>query len=133
MAPAPAPTPTPPATPTATPVETPEAPVAAPEITPAPVPARPEVRTLTLSGALRGRSGKLQAIFTVTRGTPVRVSIARRGHATAAEASWSLSAHAGANKLRLTRRVGGRTLARGRYTLRVAAGGSARTASFTVR
>jgi subtilisin family serine protease len=132
-APAPAPTPTPPATPTATPVETPEAPVAAPEITPAPVPARPEVRTLTLSGALRGRSGKLQAIFTVTRGTPVRVSIARRGHATAAEASWSLSAHAGANKLRLTRRVGGRTLARGRYTLRVAAGGSARTASFTVR
>jgi thermitase len=138
VTPTPTPTPTPTATPVAPPVATPT-PAPAASATPAappaaaPAPAAAEVRTLKLSGTLRGRSGKLEATFTLTRGTAVRVSIARGGRAMAADASWSLPAHAGANRLRLTRRVAGRTLARGRYTLKVSAGGSARTASFSVR
>jgi subtilisin family serine protease len=128
--------------PTATPVPTPEppaqdAPPAPPQADPpppAPAPVTPaEVRALKLSGKLRGRSGRLQATFTVTRGAPVRISVARGARANAAVATWSVDAHAGANTLRITRRVRGRTLARGRYTLTVAVGGSARTAAFTVR
>src|SRR4051794_1308765 len=125
------PTPTPDAT--ATPVpETPqiEAPPATPAATPiAPAPA--VVRALKLSSKSLSRS--LRATFTVTRIASVRVSVTRAGHAKKATASWSLSARAGSNTLRLTRRVGGRTLARGRYTLTVSVGGSSRTASFSVR
>jgi subtilisin family serine protease len=127
------------ATPTPVAPETPEppAPPAAPQADPpgpAPAPVTPaEVRALKLSGRLRGSSGRLRATFTITRGAPVRISVVRGGRAKAADATWSLDAHAGSNTLRIARRLRGRTLARGRYTLTVAAGGSARTAAFTVR
>jgi thermitase len=146
----PEPTPTPTSTPVATPTPTPtpdatvtpppapetpqtEAPVA-PAVTPiAPVApaAAVVVRTLKLSGKSLSRS--LRATFTVSRTASVRVSVTRSGHAKKATAAWSLKARAGSNTLRLTRRVAGRTLARGRYTLTVSVGGSSRTASFTVR
>jgi subtilisin family serine protease len=134
----PEPTPTPTATPVATPTPvataTPETPqVTAPPVTPvAPVVAADAVvRALKLSGKSLSRS--LRATFTVSRTASVRVSVARAGQAKKATAAWSLKAHAGSNTLRLTRRVAGRTLARGRYTLTVSVGGSSRTASFTVR
>jgi len=136
----PEPTPTPTATPTATPTPVPTA-TPTPEIpqTEAPPVATPvspvviaaAVRTLKLSGKSLSRS--LRATFTVTRTTSVRVSVTRAGHAKKATASWSLKARAGSNTLRLTRRVAGHTLARGRYTLSIAVGGSSRTAGFTVR
>ncbi len=135
----PEPTPTPTSTPT--PVETATPPPAAetPQVTAPPLPpvatplapAPAVVRALTLSGKSLSRS--LRATFTVSRTASVRVSVIRAGHAKKATASWSLRAHSGANTLRLTRRVAGRTLARGRYTLTVAVGGSSRRASFTVR
>jgi subtilisin family serine protease len=137
--PTPTPTPTPTETPVPTATPTPEVPeVGAPSPTPVatatatPV-ALPVIRALKLSGRLLRRSGRIQATFTVSRTAPVRISVMRTGEAKKAAASWSLSAHAGANTLRLTRKLRGRTLARGRYTLTVAAGGSTRTASFTVR
>jgi hypothetical protein len=105
-------------------------PAAGPPATPPVVASRPEVRALKLSGKLPGR---LRATFTVTRGTAVQIKVARTGHAKTASASWSLAAHAGANTLRLTRRVRGRTLARGRYTLTIAVAGSARSAAFIVK
>jgi subtilisin family serine protease len=141
-APTPTPMPTAMATPVATPVATatPEQPAVTPPAVaeqPAPAPpsrapavASPEVRTLKLSGKLPGR---LQATFTVTRGTAVQIEVARAGRAKSASASWSLAAHAGTNTLRLSRRVHGRTLARGRYTLTIAVAGSARSAAFTVK
>ena len=136
VAPEAPPTATPTATPTpvATATATPAPPVATPPghppaVTPTTV-APAEVRALKLSRTLLGAAGRLQAVFTVTRGTPVRVSIAGlRGAGT----SWTVTAQAGANTLRLTRKVRGRTLARGRYALTIAAGASARTASFSVR
>jgi thermitase len=126
-------TPTPAAT--ATPAPTPEtpqitAPPAPPVATPHP-PAPAVVRALKLSG--RSLSRSLRATFTVSRSASVRVSVTRAGHAKKATASWSQTARAGANTLRITRRIAGRTLARGRYTLTVAVGGSSRAASFTVR
>jgi thermitase len=135
--PEPTPTPTPAATPQAmpTPAATPDAeppapapaPRADPPAEPQPTPATPaQVSALKLSGRLRGASGRLKATFTVTRGAPVRISIARGP-------SWSVSARAGANTVQITRRVRGRTLKRGRHTLTVMAPGSARTATFSVR
>lgn len=143
--PLPTPTPTPTATPvaTATPVETvtppspPETPqIVAPPVQPAatPVPAAAAaVRTLKLSRRSLSRSAALRATFTLSRATAVRVSVALSGHAKKATASWSMKARAGSNTLRLTRRVAGHTLRRGRYTLSVSVGGSSRTATFTVR
>jgi thermitase len=140
----PAPTPTPTPTPIATATPEPPAPVvpqqpaaeppaAAPPVAapPAatPVVARPVIRTLKLSGRLP----RLKATFTITRGASVRVKVARAGRAKSATASWSLAARTGANTLRISRRVHGRTLSRGRYTLTVSVAGSARSASFTVR
>ena len=137
--PTPTPTPTPVATPTpdatAAPTPAPETPQteAPPVVTPIPpAPLAPAVvRTLKLSSKSLSRS--LSATFTLTRTASVRVSVARAGHAKKATASWSRKARAGSNTLRLTRRVAGHTLARGRYTLTVSVGGSSRTASFTVR
>jgi subtilisin family serine protease len=140
----PDPTPTPTATPTATPVPvvtatptpTPETPqVIAPPVTPITpaVATAAAVRTLKLSGRSLSRSATLRATFTMTRTASVRVSVTRAGHAKKATAAWSLKARSGSNTLRITRRVAGHTLARGRYTLTVAVAGSSRTASFTVR
>jgi thermitase len=136
--PTPTPTSTPVATPTpdatATPVPTPETPqTEAPPIARPITPVAAAVRTLKLSRKSLSRSAALRATFTISRTASVRVSVARSGHAKQATASWSLRAHAGSNSIRLTRRVAGRTLARGRYTLTVSVGGSSRTASFTVR
>ncbi len=135
--PTPTPTPTPTPVPTATPDATPQAPPSTPvsppiQPTPPTIRAAVVVRTLKLSGRSLGRSS-LRATFTVTGKASVRVSVARSGRAKQAAAIWSLRAHAGSNTLRLTRRVAGRTLAPGRYTLTVSVGGSSRTASFTVR
>ncbi len=137
--PTPTPTSTPIATPTpvetATPTPTPEtpqisAPPAPPVATPLP-PAPAVVRALKLSGKALRHS--LRATFIVSRTASVRVSVTRARHAKKATASWSQTARAGSNTLRITRRIAGRTLARGRYTLTVSVGGSSRTASFTVR
>ncbi|WP_051324443.1 S8 family serine peptidase [Candidatus Solirubrobacter pratensis] len=130
--PEPTPTPTPQATPTPTPTPEPPAPTPTPvprTDPPAPTPtpvAAAQVSALKLSGRLRGGSGRLQATFTVTRGAPVRITIA-------GGPTWSLTARAGANTLRIARRVRGRTLKRGRHTLTVAAPGSAKSAPFSVR
>jgi len=140
----PDPAPTPTVTPVATPTPTPEAtaapetppvgsPPAAPAVVAPAVPASAVVRALKLSSRSLSRSATLRATFTVSRTASVRVSVARSGHAKKATASWSVKARTGANTIRLSRRVAGRTLARGRYTLTVAIGGSARAASFTVR
>jgi thermitase len=137
--PTPTATSTPTATPTpvetATPTPTPETPqISAPPVPPVATPLPPApavVRALKLSGKSLSRS--LRATFTVSRTASVRVSVTRAGHAKKATASWSLKARAGSNTLRLTRRIAGRTLARGRYTLTVSVGGSSRTAAFTVR
>jgi hypothetical protein len=134
--PTPTTTSTPIATPTpvetATPAPTPETPqISAPPVATPPPPAPAVVRALKLSG--KSLSHSLRATFTVSRTAAVRVSVTRSGHAKKATASWSLKARAGSNTLRLTRRIAGRTLARGRYTLTVSVGGSSRTAAFTVR
>jgi subtilisin family serine protease len=133
-APAPTPTPTPTETPTTTPTPAPAAPAptAAPPAPPAATPAPPLLGRLRLSGRLHGRKGSLRATFTLSSGTRVRVTIARPGHSRAPDASWSLATHAGANSLRISRRVGGHTLRRGAYTLTVAAGAGARAATFRV-
>jgi thermitase len=136
QAPTPTPAPTAEATPAATPTPTPPAATPAPTPAASPAPAPPArapaaVRALTLSGRLRG-GGTLRAAFTLTDGASVRISIARRGHPGTATSAWTLAAHAGVNRLTISRRVQGRTLARGAYTLSVSLAGSSRSAAFSV-
>jgi subtilisin family serine protease len=128
----PTPTPTPaPAAPTpVAPVSTP-APVTAPVTAPAPVAApAPTVSRLRLSGALKGRHGRLRVSFALSGASTVRIAVVRHG----ASASWRVWGRAGANAVSLTRRLPtGRSLSKGTYTLVARVGASTARAHFRVR
>jgi thermitase len=124
----PTPTPTPPAA-TPTPVAPDSTP--APVSTPTPVVApAPTLSGLRLSGALKGRQGRLRVTFSLSGASTVRLSVVRGG----SSASWRISGRAGANALSLKRRLPtGRTLAKGTYTLVATAGATTARARFRVR
>jgi subtilisin family serine protease len=140
VTPAPTPTPTPSASPAPSPTATPAPP--APTVTPAP-PARvaptpaptaapSPLRSLRLSGTtLRGRAARLKLTVVMTAPGSVAFSV-RKGASTARVTGWTLRAARGSTTVTLTRRLGGRTLKPGRYTL-TAVAGAARTVAFRVR
>lgn len=119
-APTPTPTPAPPAASPPAPV-TPTTPMASPTASPAPTPASPPlISSARLSSAtLRGR-GYVRLTARTARPAEVTVTVKRRG-STRRLARLTMRTTAGVARFTLRRRIGGRTLAPGRYTLTVVA------------
>lgn len=127
------PTPTPtaiPVPPAPTPTAAPPAPTPAPTAAPAPV-----VSTLKVSGDVtRRRSAKIT--YAISSGAKVSLSVHRSCGAKAcasAVSRWSESSKAGTRTFTLGRRVAGRTLTAGTYTLTAATSGGSRSVTFRVR
>ena len=108
------------------------APVAAPSASPSatPAPAAPPrghaaaaVWSVSVRGRLTVRGGAVIVSFAVTGHGTAHLTLSRSGRRVV---GWAQAAHAGTNATRLTRRVHGRLLGRGRYTLTVAVGATAR-------
>ncbi|WP_170179423.1 S8 family peptidase [Solirubrobacter pauli] len=139
-APTPTPTPTPePPAPTPTPTPEPPAPPPppappAPAPTATPIPA-PVVSNLSVTGTVTARKGA-KVTFAVSGATKVSLAVHRACGAKAcasAVSRWSASAKAGSRTFTLGRRVNGRTLKPGKYTLTVATSMGSRTVTFRVR
>jgi len=130
--PAPTPTATPqPPAPTPTPTPRPPAP---PSSTPAPIPA-PVVSSLAVTGSVTSRK-PAKVTFGVSGSVKVSISVHRACGAKAcasAVSRWSRSAKAGLATFTLGRRVNGRTLKPGKYTLTVATTAGSRSVTFRVR
>src|SRR5262249_32293073 len=125
-------TPTP-ETPVATPTPTPVAPVVTPTPTTTPPAPTAVVKSLALKGQITKRKSA-KVTYTVSMNAAVTVTVTRAGcrgvkSCSAATSRWVESART----FTLGRRVAGRTLSAGRYTLTVAVGDSARSIAFRVR
>ncbi|MDA0180211.1 S8 family serine peptidase [Solirubrobacter phytolaccae] len=136
--PTPTPTPEPPApTPTPTPqppAPTPQPPAPVPSATPTPHPA-PVVSRLTVAGQVTARRSA-KVTFALTANAKVSISVHRACGAKAcasAVSRWSKSEKAGSRTFTLGRRVNGRTLKAGKYTLTVATNAGSRSVTFRVR
>ncbi|MBE2315548.1 S8 family serine peptidase [Solirubrobacter sp. CPCC 204708] len=133
-APVETPTPTPtPVAPTPTPAPPPVAPP--PIVTPTPTPpaATPVVSSLKVSGTVTQRR-PARVTFSISRTGKVALTVRRTGTGSASATSrWSLTAEAGKRSFTLGRRVAGRTLKPGTYTLTVATGAGSRSVTFKVR
>ncbi len=145
-APSPTPTPTPTPSPTVTPepppapTATPAPPAPAPVVTPAPTAAPAPLRGLRLSGTVLRGAGRLKATVTMSAAARVTFSVrkgrctnGRTGCASGQVTGWTKATAAGTSTVIVTRRLRGRTLARGRYTLTASAAGAVRAVAFSVR
>ena len=145
VAPAPTPEPTPTPTPIApvptpvAPVPTPVAPVPTPvapipTTTPAPPVVTPVVSALQVSGTVTKRTSA-RVTYTVSGAAKVSLSVRRVGTGSASSLSrWSQTASKATTRtFRLTRRVPGRTLKPGTYTLTLSTSGGSRSITFSVR
>jgi subtilisin family serine protease len=120
----PAPTPVPPA-PTPTPTPTPPAPV--------PTPVAPVISGLKVSGAITARK-PARVTYSVSAQAKVSLSVRRAGTGSAsAMRRWSETAKAGTRTFTLGRKVAGRTLKPGKYTLTVSTSAGSRSVTFRVR
>jgi subtilisin family serine protease len=141
----------PPPAPTPTPTPTPEAPVATPTpvpptppvATPTPVPPAPTpapvavVKTLKVSGQVSRRT-QAKVTYSLSAGAKVTLTVARAGckglkGCSASTSRWSEPAKAGTRTFTLGRRVAGRRLSPGKYTLTVATDAGERSVTFRVR
>lgn len=135
--PTPTPTPTPPVpTPTpAPPAPTPVPPVPpAPTATPAPN-ATPVISSLSITGTVTARRSA-KVTFAVSANAKVSISVHRACGAKACASTvsrWSQSAKSGKAGFTLGRRVNGRTLKPGKYTLTVATDAGSRSVAFRVK
>jgi subtilisin family serine protease len=135
--PAPAPTPTPPTAPVPTPTPTPETTPAPPVATPTPSPVAAVVKSVSIKGKV-SRKKRAKVTYKLSAGAQVTLTVVRAGcHGVKSCASstsrWSEAAKAGSRTFTLGRRVAGRTLSAGKYTLTVATSSGARSVTFRVR
>ncbi|MDA0168187.1 S8 family serine peptidase [Solirubrobacter taibaiensis] len=134
--PEPTPTPTPtPVAPVPTPTPPPVAPVPTPTPTATPTPpaVTPVVSSLRVSGTVTARK-PARVTYSVSGAAKVSLSVRRVGTGSASSLSrWSETAKAGTRTFALGRRVAGRTLKPGTYTLTVATSGGSRSITFRVR
>jgi subtilisin family serine protease len=137
-APTPTPTPTPPTAPIPTPTPTPEAPpVTSPVPTPTPTPVGAVVKSVSVKGTVSRRT-RAKVTYKVSAGARVTLTVARAGchgvkSCSSSTSRWSEAAQAGSRTFTLGRRVAGRTLSAGKYTLTVATSSGSRSVSFRVR
>ncbi len=135
-APTPTPTPTPTATPTATATPTPSPvppPAPTPDATPGPTPpvtVSPPVATPAPPAVQAPKLVGVRLTFSVAAGTQVTFTVRARGRTVA---RWSATTKTSTTSLTIGRRMGGRKLRPGRYTLTLATSGGTRSVSIRVR
>jgi thermitase len=134
-APSPTPTPEPPAPTPVPPVPTPvpPAPTPTPPPAPSPTPVVPVVSGLKVSGPVTARK-PARVTYSVSARAKVSLSVRRAGSGSAsAMRRWSETAKAGTRTFTLGRKVAGRTLKPGKYTLTVSTSAGSRSVTFRVR
>jgi thermitase len=135
-APSPTPTPEPPAPTPVPPAPTPVPPSPTPTPTPpapTPPPVAPVISGLRISGAITARK-PARVTYSVSAHAKVSLSVRRAGTGSASATSrWSETAKAGTRTFTLGRKVAGRTLKPGKYTLTVSTSAGSRSVTFRVR
>jgi hypothetical protein len=100
---------------------------------PTPVPVKPVISSLAVSGTVTARK-PARVTYVITGKAKVSLAVRRAGTGSAsAMRRWSETTGAGTRTFTLGRRVAGRTLKPGRYTLTVSTSAGSRSVSFRVR